>query len=118
LLSDEEDIVSSPSTASRELEGVAKQNLTLALGKLRFNKARFGLGLSAQSKLVPAIRQSGDTCKVKGIIRHYLALLSDEEDIVSSPSTASRELEGVAKQNLTLALQRGFRHFRFWRGVI
>jgi hypothetical protein len=28
-------------------------------------------------------------------------LLSDEEDIVSSPSTASRELEGVAKQNLS-----------------
>lgn len=37
-LSDEEDFVSSPSTASRELEGVAKQNLTLALGKLRLEQ--------------------------------------------------------------------------------
>ncbi|OQE01164.1 hypothetical protein PENVUL_c044G03334 [Penicillium vulpinum] len=38
LSSDEEDFVSSPSTASRELEGVAKQNLTLALGKLRLER--------------------------------------------------------------------------------
>ncbi|KAJ5822963.1 hypothetical protein N7447_005303 [Penicillium robsamsonii] len=38
LSSDEEDFISSPSTASRELEDVAKQNLTLALGKLRLEQ--------------------------------------------------------------------------------
>ncbi|KAI3148666.1 hypothetical protein CBS147317_8349 [Penicillium roqueforti] len=38
LSSDEEEFVSSPSTASRELEGPAKQNLTLALGKLHLEQ--------------------------------------------------------------------------------
>ncbi|OQE43288.1 hypothetical protein PENCOP_c003G07102 [Penicillium coprophilum] len=38
LSSDEEDFISSPSNASRELEGVAKQNLTLALGNLRLEQ--------------------------------------------------------------------------------
>ncbi|OQD60141.1 hypothetical protein PENPOL_c027G04996 [Penicillium polonicum] len=38
LSSDEEDFVSNPSTTSRELEGAAKQNLTLALGKLRLEQ--------------------------------------------------------------------------------
>jgi hypothetical protein len=51
LLSDEEDIVSSPSTASRELEGVAKQNLTLALGKLRLEQE--GLNQSSEQDATP-----------------------------------------------------------------
>ncbi|KAJ5476065.1 hypothetical protein N7475_001794 [Penicillium sp. IBT 31633x] len=38
LSSDEEDFAPSPSTASRELESAAKQNLTLALGKLRLEQ--------------------------------------------------------------------------------
>ncbi|KAJ5205670.1 hypothetical protein N7491_003701 [Penicillium cf. griseofulvum] len=35
-----------------------------------------------------------------------LALSSDEEDFISSPSTAPRELEGAAKQNITLDLEK------------
>jgi hypothetical protein len=38
LSSDEEDFISSPSTASRELEGAAKQDLTLDLGKLHLEQ--------------------------------------------------------------------------------
>lgn len=38
LSSDEEDFAPSPSTASRELASAAKQNLTLALGKLRLEQ--------------------------------------------------------------------------------
>ncbi|KAJ6188975.1 hypothetical protein N7519_003883 [Penicillium mononematosum] len=51
LSSDEEDFVSSPSTASRELEGVAKQNLTLALGKLRLEQE--GLNQSSEQDATP-----------------------------------------------------------------
>ncbi|KAJ5506208.1 Six-hairpin glycosidase [Penicillium expansum] len=41
LSSDEEGLVSSPSTTSRELEGAAKQNLTLTLGNLRLEQEGF-----------------------------------------------------------------------------
>lgn len=51
LSSDEEDFVSSPSTASRELEGAAKQNLTLALGKLRLEQE--GLNQSFEQDATP-----------------------------------------------------------------
>jgi hypothetical protein len=38
LSSDEEGVLQSPITAPNELEGAAKQNLTLALGKLRLEQ--------------------------------------------------------------------------------
>ncbi|KAK4865844.1 hypothetical protein LT330_008937 [Penicillium expansum] len=41
LSSDEEGLVSSPSTTSKELEGAAKQNLTLTLGNLRLEQEGF-----------------------------------------------------------------------------
>lgn len=51
LSSDEEDFVSSPSTVSKELEGAAKQNLTLALGKLRLEQE--GLNQSSEQDATP-----------------------------------------------------------------
>ncbi|KAJ5699847.1 hypothetical protein N7536_002860 [Penicillium majusculum] len=51
LSSDEEDFVSSPSTVSKELEGAAKQNLTLALGKLRLEQE--GLDQSSEQDATP-----------------------------------------------------------------